>query len=80
MMKIVSAKEVARLVKDNDSVMVGGFLGCGTAHKCIDALLAANTQNLTLIGNDTAMVSLSLAVKLKMSSPHILAQIKKQGV
>lgn len=58
-MKIVSAKEAASLVKENDSVMVGGFLGCGTAHKCIDALLEANTQNLTLIGNDTAMADFS---------------------
>lgn len=53
-MKIISAKEAAALIKDGDSVMVGGFLGCGSAHNCIDELLALGTKNLTFIGNDTA--------------------------
>ena len=58
-MKKISAKEAAALIKENDSVMVGGFLGCGTAHKCVDALLEAGTKNLTMIGNDTAMADFS---------------------
>lgn len=58
-MKKISAKEAAALIKDGDSVMMGGFLGCGTAHKCVDALLEAGTKNLTMIGNDTAMADYS---------------------
>lgn len=58
-MKIISAKEAAALVKDGDSVMMGGFLGCGTAHKCVDELLKLGTKNLTMIGNDTAMADYS---------------------
>ena len=39
--------------------MVGGFLGCGSAHNCIDELLALGTKNLTFIGNDTARADYS---------------------
>lgn len=34
-------------------------MGCGTAHKCVEALLAQGTKNLTMIGNDTAMADFS---------------------
>lgn len=53
-MKIISAKEAADLIKEGDSVMFGGFMGCGSAISCIDALIEKGTKNLTLIGNDTA--------------------------
>lgn len=53
-MKVISNKEAAALIKDGDSVMMGGFLGCGAAHDCVEALVALGTKNLTLIGNDTA--------------------------
>lgn len=58
-MKIINAKEAVALIKDGDSVMMGGFLGCGTAHKCVDELLKLGTKNLTMIGNDTAMADYS---------------------
>ena len=58
-MKKINAKEAVTFIKDGDSVMIGGFLGCGSAHKCIDALLENGTKNLTLIGNDTAMADFS---------------------
>lgn len=58
-MKIINAKEAAALIKDGDSLMMGGFLGCGTAHKCVDELLKLGTKNLTMIGNDTAMADYS---------------------
>lgn len=58
-MKIISAKEAASLIKDGDSVMMGGFLGCGAAHKCVEALLKIGTKNITMIGNDSAMIDVS---------------------
>lgn len=58
-MKIINAKEAAALIKDGDSLMIGGFLGCGTAHKCVDELVKLGTKNLTMIGNDTAMADYS---------------------
>jgi len=53
--KLISLEKAVSLVKDGDTVMVGGFMANGTPEKLLDALLAAGTKNLTLICNDTAM-------------------------
>lgn len=53
MKKIISAKEAAKFVKDNSTLMVGGFLSCGAPDKLVDALVETNVSNLTLICNDT---------------------------
>lgn len=52
---IISAKEAVKLITDGMSLMVGGFLGCGSPENLIDALKLAGTSNLTLICNDTAI-------------------------
>lgn len=51
--KIISVKEAADKVKDGMTIMVGGFLANGTPENIIDALVASNVKNLTLICNDT---------------------------
>lgn len=51
--KIISVKEAAEKVKEGMTIMVGGFLANGTPDILIDALVATNTKNLTLICNDT---------------------------
>ncbi len=53
-MKIISPNEAAALVKSGDRVLAGGFLGCGSALECLDALVARGTSGLTLVANDTA--------------------------
>lgn len=53
MKKIISAKEAAEFVKDNSTLMVGGFLSCGAPDKLVDALVETNVSSLTLICNDT---------------------------
>ena len=52
--KIINIKAAVDLIKDGMTIMVGGFLGCGSPHNIIDALAAKNVSNLTLICNDTA--------------------------
>ena len=52
---IISAADAANRIKDGDSVMVGGFLNCGSPDTIIFALKEKNTKNLTLISNDTAI-------------------------
>lgn len=54
MAKIISAAEAAAKVKDGMTVMVGGFLGCGTPQSLVDQVLAQGTKDLTLVCNDTA--------------------------
>ena len=54
MAKIISAAEAAAKVQDGMTVMVGGFLGCGTPQILVDQVLAQGTKDLTLVCNDTA--------------------------
>lgn len=54
MSKIVSLETCADLVEDGMTIMFGGFLGCGTPNRMIDAIIEKNTQNISLIANDTA--------------------------
>ena len=53
--KVISIGQAVSLVKDGDTVMVGGFMGNGTPEKLLDALIAAGRKDMTLICNDTAM-------------------------
>jgi acetate CoA/acetoacetate CoA-transferase alpha subunit len=56
MNKIVKPEEITHLFKDGMSIMIGGFLGCGTPHKIIDLLIQLKVKDLTIIANDTSFV------------------------
>ncbi|MBQ8662215.1 MAG: CoA transferase subunit A [Alphaproteobacteria bacterium] len=53
--KIIPAAEAAKLIKENSSLMIGGFLRCGSPVKIIDELIKNKTGGLTLIANDTCV-------------------------
>lgn len=55
MNKIMTASEAVSSIKEGDSVMVGGFMACGTPEILIDALVAQGTRNLTIICNDAGV-------------------------
>ena len=55
MKKIISITEAGKIVKSNSSVMIGGFLRCGTPAKIIDELVKNKVSDLTLIANDTCV-------------------------
>ncbi len=52
--KIVSIADAAKLIPDNASVMIGGFLRCGSPARVIDEMVKLKTSGLTLIANDTS--------------------------
>lgn len=54
MSKIISIDELLPIFKDKMTVMVGGFMGVGTAEELVSALLESNVEGLTLIASDTA--------------------------
>ncbi len=54
MSKIVSMEEALSHIKDGMTVMIGGFLGCGSPHRIIGELVKNGVKDLTLISNDTA--------------------------
>ncbi|WP_029451705.1 CoA transferase subunit A [Clostridium algidicarnis] len=53
MNKVVELGDVKHLFKDDMTIMIGGFLGCGSAHSIIDYLVDLNIKDLTIITNDT---------------------------
>ena len=61
MATLVSVEEAAGLIKDGDTVMIGGFMGCGNPHKVIDALVKKGTKNLTVMCNDGAYPEFGVA-------------------
>ena len=52
--KFITAKEAAALIPDNASVMLSGFVGCGSALQVIDELSKTNVKGLRLIMNDSS--------------------------
>lgn len=54
MKKIISVSEAGKLIPNNASVMIGGFLGCGSPARIIDAIVNNKTSGLTIIANDTS--------------------------
>ncbi len=53
MKKAISVEAAIELIPNGASLMIGGFMGIGSPHRMIDALVAAGTSNLTVIANDT---------------------------
>jgi acetate CoA/acetoacetate CoA-transferase alpha subunit len=53
MAKIIEKAEVMNHMTDNMSVMIGGFLACGTPEGLVDLLIEKGVKDLTVIGNDT---------------------------
>lgn len=56
MNKFISAKKATEYIKEGSTLMVGGFMGVGTPHTIVRALVEKGTKDLTLICNDTAFV------------------------
>lgn len=56
MEKVISIDEAINHIEDGMTIMVGGFLSCGTPHKLVDALVKKGVKNLTLICNDSGFV------------------------
>jgi acetate CoA/acetoacetate CoA-transferase alpha subunit len=53
--KIKSADEAVADIQDGASIMVGGFMVCGTPEILIDALVRKNARHLTIICNDAGL-------------------------
>ncbi len=56
MVKIISAKDACSFIKSGMTLLIGGFLKCGTPTEVIKEILKTDINNLTLVGNDTSFV------------------------
>ena len=53
MVKLISPAEAVAFFKNNQTIMIGGFLNCGSPELVIDELLKTDLSGFTLIANDT---------------------------
>lgn len=53
--KCMTASEAVSGIHDGATIMVGGFMACGTPEILMDALVAKNPRNLTIICNDAGV-------------------------
>jgi len=51
----ISPEQAADLIPDGAICLIGGFMGVGSPHRLIDALVKRGAKNLTVVANDTAM-------------------------
>lgn len=56
MNKFKTLDEVMELIKDDATIMVGGFLACGTPDAIIDGIVKKGVKNLTIICNDSGFI------------------------
>lgn len=56
MNKLIRPKDLKPLFKNGMSLMIGGFLDCGTPDEIIDMLIDWNIKDLTIICNDTGFI------------------------
>lgn len=66
MNKIMTAAEAVKVVKDGDTLLVGGFLMAGSPETLIKALLETSTaKNLTVVSNDTGTADSNMIKVMK---------------
>ena len=53
MVDIITPAEAVRFFKNNQTIMIGGFLNCGVPNLIIDELVKSSLTDFTLISNDT---------------------------
>ena len=57
MPKWITPEEAAKLIPEGATIMVGGFMGCGSPHCILAELVRMGTGKLTVICNDGATVN-----------------------
>ena len=60
MNKQISLDKAVELIQDGMTIMVGGFLGCGSPHRILNRLVESGAKDLTLICNDSGFVDVGV--------------------
>jgi len=55
MSKVIGIQQAVNMIPDGSVIMFGGFMGNGSAHKIIDALIEKRVKGLTIICNDAGL-------------------------
>ncbi|NOZ46807.1 MAG: CoA transferase subunit A [Chlorobi bacterium] len=62
---VTNAEEAINEIKDNSTIMLGGFGLCGIPENCINALVKANVHGLTCISNNAGVDDFGLGLLLQ---------------
>lgn len=54
-MQTVTLEKAVGMIPDGASLMVGGFMGCGTPDRLVDEIVRQRKRDLTIIANDNAV-------------------------
>jgi acetate CoA/acetoacetate CoA-transferase alpha subunit len=68
----IAPEEAVSFIPDGASLMIGGFMGVGSPHRLIDALVDARRRDLTIIANDTAKPGFGIG---KLISAGLVARV-----
>lgn len=68
---VANAKEAIKDIRDNMTLMLGGFGLCGIPENCINALVEAKTKGLTCISNNAGVDDFGIGLMLQQK------QVKK---
>ncbi len=63
--KIIDKEAFKSLLKDDMSIMFGGFMACGTSEVLVDAILESKIKNITAICNDAGFEEKGLGKLIK---------------
>ncbi|MCV6595654.1 MAG: 3-oxoacid CoA-transferase subunit A [Mangrovicoccus sp.] len=55
MKQATKVADAAALIPDGATLLIGGFMGVGSPHRLIDALVERDAKDLTVVANDNAM-------------------------
>lgn len=53
--KVIRVDQAVAMIQDGDSVMIGGFMSCGTPETIIDKIVEARIKELYVIANDSGV-------------------------
>lgn len=56
MNKLITAKEACGFIKSGMTLLIGGFLKCGTPITVINEILKSDIKDLTIVANDTSYI------------------------
>ena len=79
MPKFITVEEAVKLIPDGATVMFGGFMGCGNAHKFIDALSKSGVKDLTMISNDASMPGGPMGEDSALQSSFTTSRLKSSS-
>jgi acetate CoA/acetoacetate CoA-transferase alpha subunit len=76
-MKTIPLHEAVSMIPDGATIMIGGFMGCGTPEPLMDELVRQGRRDLCVIANDTAMpgVGIGKLVRAKLIRKLIASHI-----